>query len=286
MGLKIDLHVHTDFSDGAMTPTEVVKRFKNLEYDMIAITDHDGVGGIGEAMIAAEALEFKVIAGIELDTELSDELLRKCGLEDVIGEQTRAHLLGYYLDVTNERLLSELEEIRQERYRRNVRLIEALNAQGFDISYDEVVTNKHKDYVGKPDIARLMVKKGYIKTVADAFADDGPLEKPEITAIRKKKITTEHAIELVRGAGGIAVLAHPMKLKAIGRRGSEEFYANLDKIVRELKLNGLKGLECYHTDHTAEEALKMVELAEKYHLHITEGSDFHGDDFKPLPTGR
>jgi len=279
MSKKIDLHVHTDFSDGALTPTEVINRYKKLQYDIIAITDHDGIGGIAEALAAAEGSSLKVIPGIELDTEPTKEFLNECGIKlcykDGFAEDMKVHVLGYEIDVENEILLAELEDIRVKRHERNLKLIAALNQLGVDISYDELMLNNQKDFIGKPNIARLLVKKGYISKSKEAFEDGKYLESKEARAVVKGKIDTLKGLELIIGAGGTPVLAHPMKIKGIGARGTQEFFNNVENFIVALKKHGLKGIECYHADHSNEEALKMVAIAQRHGLYITRGSDFH-----------
>ena len=131
--------------------------------------------------------------------------------------------------------------------------------------------------MGKPNIARALVKAGYIAEVSDAWTPGKLFNAPEVKAIHKEKMKTEDAIKLLQQAGGMAVLAHPGKIKGLGKRDSEEYWNNLDQLIRTLKKAGLKGMECVYPSHTEEEKWKFVQLASKYHLHVTEGSDFHGD---------
>ena len=145
------------------------------------------------------------------------------------------------------------------------------------MSLEELERQSKKGYVGKPNIARLMVQKGYIKETKEAFEPGKFFESPEVKAIRRKKMDTVEAIELLKAAGGMAVLAHPGKIKSLGEKGTEEYWQNMDSLVKSLKKAGLKGMECFHPAHSEEEALKFVVIAGKYHLHITEGSDFHGE---------
>lgn len=271
MDNKVDYHLHTYYSDGSMSPTDIVKRAKDLEYTEIAITDHDGIDGVKEAQIAGKALDIHVISGIEFSTAYKDQ---------ESGEEVNMHILGYRIDIKNKALNAELEEIREKRKNRNDKLLAVLKDMGFELAKEDLYFEEDQDYIGKPVIARAMLKRGYIKDAKEAFEPGKFLESPEAKAVKKDKISVERAIELIRGAGGTAVLAHPMKIKKLGERDTEEFYRKLDLLVRKLKVIGLKGMECFHTDHTQEESLKLVELAEKYHLHITEGSDYHGPEFE------
>lgn len=261
-GYKIDYHIHTTYSDGSATPTQIVKRAKELEYDEIAITDHDTTAGLKEAAIAAEAVEMRVIPGIEIATQT----------EEGIG----LHILGYRMDTENEELQVFLEGMLRRRRARNVKLFAALREMGYDISEDDIKTGE-KGYVGKPVIARALVEKGYISRPKEAFGAE-ILGSPKCRAIKKTKPSSEEAIQVLLQAGGIPVLAHPIQTRGIGETGSEEFFENVEKIIARLKKQGLKGLECYHPDMNEEQSARFVELAEKYHLHITRGSDFHGKD--------
>ncbi|MDO4396242.1 MAG: PHP domain-containing protein [Clostridia bacterium] len=257
MGYKVDYHVHTYYSDGTMKPTEVIRFFSEKEYDMVAITDHDGIDGINEAVIAGEALKMQVIPGIEFGTD--------CKFGDVI---TELHILGYHIDIENEELLEKLKELRENRKERNDKLLVLINEKGYELSYDDLLTRPKQTYVGKPNFARALKAKGY----------DIPNMRQLLDSVEKKKIDTFEAIELIKTAGGIAVLAHPMKIKNLGEKGSEEFWANMDELIKMLKKAGLKGVECFHPSASEEDSLKLVTIAGKYHLHITEGSDFHTEE--------
>lgn len=256
---KVDFHIHTHFSDGCISPTAIVKRAKEQDYDMIAITDHDGVDGIKEAMIAGEAVGLKVIPGIELATETE--------------EGTGLHILGYHIDVENEQLQKVLKQLLKARNNRNKKLLAALDEMGYPVQ----VSGK---FVGKPTIARAMVKKGYISSPKEAFQGGKFLVSPQILDIKKEKLETAAAIDVITEAGGLPVLAHPIQIKGYGVPGSAGFYDRVDALIGKMKKWGLKGLECFHPDQTHEQSMEFVKIAEKYHLHITRGSDFHGDDFK------
>ena len=262
MNYKVDYHIHTHYSDGTMSPVEVVRQYNDEEYDIISITDHDGIDGLNEAMIAGEALKIQVVAGVELSTEQD-------GIE--------LHILGYNFDPENEALRAKLKELREFRHERNKALIEKLTELGYPVNLEELEKQSKGKYVGKPNIARALVKAGYIAAVSDAWTPGKLFNAPEVKGIRKEKMKTEDAIKLLQQAGGMAVLAHPGKIKGLGERDSEEYWNNLDQLIRTLKNAGLKGMECVYPSHTEEEKWKFVQLASKYHLHVTEGSDFHGD---------
>lgn len=260
---KVDYHIHTVYSDGKATPTEIIKKAAELEYDRIAITDHDNVNGLEEARIAAEALNMTVIPGIEIAVETEE----KIGL----------HMLGYEIDPKNPELQDFLSRLIKNREERNEQLFEVLRQQGFDISVEDVEVGRNS-FIGKPLIVRALLRKGLIKSEKEGF---GPaaLGSKACRSVKKAKPKACEAIEIIEAAGGIPVLAHPIQTRGIGRPGSEEFFENIEKIIRKLKTQGLKGLECYHPDQNEEQSSRFVEIAGKYHLHITRGSDFHGSDF-------
>lgn len=257
MSYKVDYHVHTFYSDGTMKPTDLVRMYNDKEYDMIAITDHDGIGGVNEAMIAGEALQLKVIPGIEFSTSYTlDE------------KKLELHLLGYHIDIEDEDLNDKLVEIRKERKSRNDKLLKLLNELGVELTEEDLIERPKQKYIGKPHFARAIKRKGYyIENMWEVFDE-----------VDRWKIDSIDAMNLVKGAGGMSVLAHPMKIKNIGEVRSEEFWTNLDKLVKELKKAGLKGIECYHPSANEDDNYKLVSVASKYHLHITEGTDFHSED--------
>lgn len=258
MESKIDLHIHTYYSDGTLSPTEMVKWGKQEKLDQMAITDHDGIDGIQEAMIAGEALDMVVIPGIEFSA--------------VTPEGVTMHILGYYIDINNEELNKKLVTIKEKRKERNDRLIQALSDLGYPLDYEDIQKRGGKDYLGKPDFARALIHKGYVTEFSQAFEEGRFLLSEEIRRIRKEKISAKEAIELIVGAGGIPVLAHPMKV--FGLQG--EYFQALENLIGKLKEMGLKGMECYYPEHREEDTMKLVSIAEKYRLHITRGSDYHG----------
>lgn len=262
---KVDFHIHTIYSDGMSYPEDIVFSAKKLGYEKIAITDHDGIDGIKEALDAGKKAGIKVIAGIELAAKT----------DSGIG----THILGYNIDTKNEKLLSVLDDLLQKRRRRNERLIAALNSMGYEISEKDLEDIQPNKFIGKPVIARALVDKGYAKSVQQAFDSKKLLGSEIARSVKKEKISSADAVKLINDAGGTAVLAHPIQTRHIGDAGSEEFYKNIEAIVSELKDRGLGGLECLHPDQNLEQSIRFIEIARKYDLLITRGSDFHGSDF-------
>ena len=205
-----------------------------------------------------------MISGIEFSTATS--------------EGVSLHILGYNIDIYNKKLIAMCEHIREKRDERNAKLLIALNEEGYKLSPEDLIFHNNQDFIGKPTFALAMTKKGYIEKPADAFRDVFSTEK--MRAIKKEKISEKTAIDIISDAGGTAVLAHPGLIHHIGQRGSEEFYSNLDKILKKLRREGLAGLECYYSKHSQDEENRFLKLAKKNHLTITQGSDYHGPDME------
>ena len=201
---KVDFHIHTTASDGEATPTQIVKRAKELDYDIIAITDHDNTNGIAEGMIAAEAVGIKLVPGIEIAV--------------VTEEETGLHMLGYNIDIENEALKKFLEEMVQRRVERNEQLFRVLQEMGYDITRDDIEVGKN-DFIGKPLIARALVSKGYIAEEKQAFGRE-ILGSAKCRAVKKVKPLAKDAIAVIKEAGGTPVLAHPIQTRGTRIRTS------------------------------------------------------------------
>ena len=265
---RVDLHTHSFYSDGTLSPEELMDWAVSQQLDQIALTDHDGIGGIPEAREAAMKRGIDFIPGIEFSAEDEDG--------------STMHILGYHIDGENKELNQAIFEIRENRRERNDRLFQGLKEMGYPLEWEDFDKKGDRNYLGKPDFARAMLKKGYIREFREAFEPGKLLGSPEIRKIRKKKIKAREAIRLILDAGGIPVLAHPMKVSGL-KTGetveTQEYMEALEKLVIKLKSYGLKGLECLYPEHTPEETEALIGIAEKYKLHITSGSDYHG------PTG-
>lgn len=262
---KADLHIHTYYSDGRMSPADIVREAGKLGYTVIAITDHDGTDGVEEALEAGRRAKVAVIPGIELDTETDDG--------------TGLHILGYGMDVNEPVFRGAMEKLAARRKRRNAELVKVLTDMGYSLSMEELERKQPGRYIGKPVIARALEEKGYIPDYRDAFKEGMFLESRQAKAVKKEPYSSREAIDLIKGAGGAAVLAHPIQTKGLGRAGSEEFYAGIEKIVTGLKDVGLEGLECYHPDQDRVQSERFCRMADAHGLWITRGSDFHGDDY-------
>lgn len=247
----IDLHVHSTASDGSLTPTEVVNRAAGLGLTAMALTDHDTVSGIDEALKAAKDLDMEVIPGIEVSC---------------IYKEKEIHILGLYIDHTNPELLSFLKEASRKRYDRNMEMLAAFNKDGFEITVEDVHCGNPKTVITRAHFARALLTRGYVSSVDQAFRKYLNPDRPYYRS--RELITPEEVLNALQAAGGFPVLAHPLQYK-LGWAGTEE-------LVSMLKEHGLCGLECFHSSNNQDESGKLRKLAKKYALAPTGGSDFHG----------
>jgi len=247
----VDLHVHSTASDGSFTPTEVVNLANDAGLTAIALTDHDTIAGISEAITAAESLDLQVVPGVELSC---------------IYKEKELHILGLYIDHTSESLNTYLAETARKRAARNEEMVAAFQADGFDLTMDDLILGNPKTIITRAHFARALCNKGYVSSPDQAFKK---YLNPDRPYYRKRAvITPEEAIRAIRNAGGFPVLAHPCQYK-FGWNETEELILSL----REL---GLGGLECYHSSNNQYESGKLRVLADKHALAVTGGSDFHG----------
>ena len=266
MGKKVDLHMHSTFSDGTYTPTELVKMRADEGYDVVAITDHDGTGGVPEALEAGKKYGVTVVSGMELGT--------------VYRGQSEIHLLGYDFDINDEFICNKLKEIEDYRNARNRRLLGVFQEMGYDIKAEDLVRHPGQRYIAKPDFAWVFVNRGYVKDVSEAFRSPKFLANSKAARQKQMKVDVEEAIGFINKAGGKCVVAHPMKIRGQGEKGSEEFFANLEEMLKNLKEAGLYGLECYHPSATEEDSKRLEEIAARLDLRVTKGSDYHGPQTK------
>ncbi len=250
----IDLHAHTTASDGSMRPAELVRQAKEAGLCAIAVTDHDTVSGVEEAQEEGRRIGVEVIAGVEIGVEFLPEM----------------HMLGYFFNDSYKNIGAVLSELINNREMRNPKIIAKLNELGFDISNDEVVSASEGDVIGRPHIAKVMVDKGYVKTINEAF--DKYLASGRPAYFKKDRLSPYQGIQEILKAGGIPVLAHPMHLD-LG-------LAQLDELLFRMASVGLKGVEVYYVDHPYNFKEQVKYLAKKHKLIATGGSDFHGS-FKP-----
>ncbi len=256
----IDLHAHTTASDGSLSPTELVALASSIGLSALAVTDHDTVAGLPEAIAAAEAAGIKLVVGVELS------------VEDEVG---RYHMLGYGFDAHDATLSNTLIELRAKRAERNRHILAQANALGFDLTWDDVA--KHAgdggEVIARPHFAAALIEKGIVATVQEAF--DKYLATGMPLYFAKDGLSSRDAVRLLHDAGGIAVLAHPGLTK-----WSEP--ASLEKRLQGLRDDaGLDGVEAFYNKHSTDQCRAYAVIAERLGLLMTGGSDFHGT---PKPT--
>ena len=251
-----DLHLHSTASDGQYQPAELVRLASRKGLQVIALTDHDSIGGIEEAQAEAEKLGMKIIPGIEMSAI----------------EYKTFHILGYGFDIHDKTVnewFSDLEAGRQERKRR---IHAYLHEKGVDFPIEEVDEMAAGGVVGRPHFCRVMLKHGICETWEDVF--NIYLDTDEFhEKVDFKKPFGRDCVEIIKNAGGVVSLAHPYQINI----GDED----LEMLLRQMKDWGLDAIECYHSGHTQEMISKYLALAEKYALRVTGGSDFHGEKIKP-----
>ena len=251
--MTADLHLHSNFSDGTFTPEEIATRAHVAGLTAIALTDHDSVEGCERAAVACKALEVEFIAGTELTAEHSGNEL---------------HLLGYFLDTGNQKLLSEIAKFQVVRQNRIHEMVAEINKLGIPLKAADVFALANCKSPGRPHVARAMVNAGLIGSLDEAF--ERFLKKGRPAWVPKKKMSAAVAIELVHQSGGLAVMAHP----GLNRT---------DSVIPDLVESGLDGIECFHTKHSHSVSAHYLAIAEKHGLLVTGGSDCHGmSKGKPL----
>ena len=259
--MYIDLHIHTTESDGSLTPSQVVHYAKEKGLKAIAITDHDTIHGNEEAIKEGISEGVEVIPGVEISVDYSPGTM---------------HMLGYFITTEDPILNEKLTLLQDSRADRNPRIIEKLNKLGLSLTYDEVVQVSGGGQVGRPHMAQVLMKKGYTKSIKEAF--DKYLGKGAPAYLDKFRLSAVEAITMITDAGGIPVLAHPFTLYC---KSSDE----LDALVEKLVNQGLQGLEVYYSEHDERKTSSYKLLAKRYNLAITGGSDFHGKNMKGIDLG-
>lgn len=248
---EADLHCHTTASDGLLTPWELVKAAAECGLKAIGITDHDTTSAWEEAEKAGIHYEVDILRGIELNTDWSG---------------TEVHILGYEMDPNSLILQEKLRVLREARYKRVFTILEKLQSQGIDIQKAEIQKIARGESVGRPHIAQALMNKGIVKTIREAFDCYIGLGAPAY--VPRNKLSPEQGIALVRAAGGVAILAHP---------GVHSLWKGIPPWI-EL---GLQGIEVTHSEHSLADEKQCRELAERYNLIMTGGSDYHGEERKP-----
>ncbi|MFH1826556.1 MAG: PHP domain-containing protein [bacterium] len=246
--MPADLHIHTKFSDGTQSPQEVVELAHQAGLTAIAITDHDVVAGIDEALQEGQRFGIEVIPGIELTTETQD---------------TEIHILGYFIDHHDQVLNEALAKIQKGRAERILKICEKLKQLGVDLLPEKVFAIAGHEAAGRPHVARALLEEGFISTFKEAFNKYLKFNGPAYVA--HYKLSPEEAIGLVIKAKGIPVFGHPA-------------VSNCDQLIPDLVKAGLAGIEVHYLSHSNSQTRHYLNIAKENKLLVTGGSDYHGLD--------
>ncbi|HOJ30118.1 MAG TPA: PHP domain-containing protein [Spirochaetota bacterium] len=266
----IDLHCHTTASDGIYSPTGIIDYAIVHNVSVLAITDHDSIDGLEEALDYAKQKLFELIPGIEFSIDFPHGSF---------------HLVGMGIDYTNGDLRYELEHLQMLRKERIYKIIKDLQLHGIEVTDEEVEKEALGNSPGRPHVARVLVKKGYAPTVSDVFTQFMVKGKPGF--VKKEKINFHRALQLIKASGGTAIVAHPVSL-------GFSTWDECEQLIKDFVDAGVAGIEVYSAMHSDEDVTHLLHIAQKYSLLISGGSDFHGDkneamgyygEGKPIPAG-
>jgi 3',5'-nucleoside bisphosphate phosphatase len=247
----IDLHTHSIFSDGTLTPEQLVTEAEAAGLSALALTDHDTMAGLPRLRAAGAAASVGVVPGVEISADVAKGTM---------------HMLGYFVDPDCVPLCEALREIRDGRKLRNARILERLNALGLELIWDEVEAYAGDEVISRPHFAQAMEARGYVASKKEAF--DRYLAKGKQGYVERFRLPAEEGMRLIRAAGGVPVLAHPFTLELDD--------AALRASLREWKAQGLAGIEVYYPEHDVGRQATYLALAEELGLVATGGSDYHG----------
>ncbi|MEI6856920.1 PHP domain-containing protein [Psychrilyobacter sp.] len=247
----IDLHMHSTFSDGTLTPTQLVELAKNNNIEVMAITDHDNVDGLKEGRLEAEKVGITFVNGIEVSANfLSKDI----------------HILGYLLNLEDEAFLGWLKNLQEKRHDRTLEMLKKLSKLGIEISLAEVEGEVLGNVIGRPHIAKMIIKKGFAATMNEVF--DRYLGDGKPAYVPKVGVDMVEVVKKLKANGAVVILAHPHLISH-----SDDTVVNIiDKLVK----NGLDGLELYYPNIDIKKRKKLLKKAKKKEFILTGGSDFHG----------
>jgi len=258
----IDLHTHTTCSDGSLTPGELVELAAGIGLSAVAITDHDTIEGVDEALAAGERLGLEVVPGVEIPLE---------------HDRFTLDMLGYFFHgAPSDAFRDQLERLRKERHERNARILERLRDIGLPLSADELAAEAGGEAVGRPHIAAAMRRRGYVESVNEAFGLY--LKRGAPAFVDRRRLGLAEAAHLIVSSGGLAVIAHPGLIRT-DRTG-------LERLVRSAANHGVAGIECSYPRHDEDMMRRCLALADRYDLVPTGGSDYHGSVKPDIHLGR
>jgi len=248
--ILVDMHVHSTYSDGTSTVEMLARRAKRRGLSLLCLTDHDTTEGLVPFIKACRYYGVPALSGVELSAD-SDFTL---------------HILGYRINPRNAEMAAKLEELREQRGVRNAVICEKLRGLGFDVNAEEIEAEAKGEVVARPHIAEVMRKKGYVINTREAF--NKYLSRGAPAYAPRMRLTAEECISIIERSGGLAVLAHPLQTN-LNESG-------LHKLIARLKDAGLWGIEAVYAGHSPEQILQLLQIAGRYSLCPTAGSDFHG----------
>jgi predicted metal-dependent phosphoesterase TrpH len=258
---KIDLHTHTVYSDGTFTPAESVALALERGLAALSISDHDSTEGLPEAFDAAKGTVLEVVPGVEFST---------------IHEHGGVHVLTYWPDVENREFQAELRRLREDRYQRGERMVRKLQDLGYPILFERVREIASGNNIGRPHIAQALAEAGVVAEVKDAFSDDF-IGTGGRAYVEKHALRPLDAIQLMKRAGGLAVLAHPVHWR--------DGLPVPDELIEQMVDAGLDGIEAAHPDHDSDTEARYRGMVKRFGLVATGSSDCHGTRYDPIRMG-
>ncbi len=242
---KVDLHMHTNHSDGVYSPSEIVTKAKELGLEAISITDHDSTNGIEEAIEAGNSVGVEVIPGVEISSEFNGK---------------EVHILGYFINIKDPEFKRYLQFFREERVKRAERILEKLDTLGLHLTFDDVMDIAKNSAIGRPHIAKAMHAKGLVSSYYEAFNKYIGNGCPAYE--KKVHLSPESAYKIITDAGGLSFIAHPAFMQ--------------EDMLKDLIESGVDGIEVYHPSHPAQKVKFYKGIVSEYYLLESGGSDYHG----------
>ncbi len=249
--IYVDLHVHTNFSDGTFSPKEAVDFAKEAGLSAISITDHDTVDGIPFAIEEGKKKDLEIIPGVELSCEVENQ------------QRSEMHILGYYIDWKDNKFKEFLKIFRKARHERAEKILNKLEGVGISIKKEVLERISGEGTIGRLHFAKAIVESGFAKSIQEVFQKYLSVDKPAY--VPKYKLSPEDGIKMIKDAGGIAVLAHPYYMH----------YSNRE-LIKDLITAGLEGIEVWHSRHSPSAVRTFKQIVNDLHLVSTGGSDCHG----------
>ena len=257
----IDLHTHSTFSDGSLSPEELVTLAAEAKLSAVALTDHDTTDGVPCFLKACERVGIEGIPGVEISVDF---------------EPGTMHMLGYFMDIHNVALQSALQNVKDGREKRNHQILKKLCGLGMELNWEEVAALAGSDVIGRPHIVQALIARGYIKTKDEAF--NKFLGKGKSAYVERFRLSIREGIDCIRNAGGVPVLAHPFTLGLS--------FGELRRCASVMAGDGLQGIEVYYSMHNNKLRSQYMSLVKEFSLVATGGSDFHGAMNPSIRIGR